>query len=108
MSRRGFVLAAVLFALVLLAALTSAGFFAALQEHRAGANAEGLLRAESAADAAVSDVIAGWNPALMDSLPVGASMPIALPAPPGVSVTAEARRTGRGRSGSRTPRCSRG
>ncbi len=93
--RRGFVLVAVLFALVLLAALTAAGFFAALQERRAGANAAALLRTQTAASSALSEILVGWNPALMDSLHPGAVMTSLVTPSPGATVQVEVRRLNR-------------
>ena len=92
MTRRGFVLAAVLFALVLLGALTATEFFAALQEHRAGTNAASLLRAQAAATTALADAIAGWDPARLDSVTVGSRAGIAVTAVPGTTAVVEARR----------------
>lgn len=91
MIRRGFALAAVLFALVLLAALTAAGLFAALQEARAGRNASEQLRAQTAAMSAITEAMTGWD-ASMNTLAVGATAPLAVTAVPGVAVSGLARR----------------
>lgn len=90
--RRGFVLATVLFAMVLLAALASRGFFAALQEMRAGRNTQGALRARSAAEAALSYAVARWDPRLLDALSIGAVVAAATPPLAGISVSATVRR----------------
>ena len=87
MTRRGFALAAVLFALTLLAALTAVGFFSALQENRAGRHAASLVRASAAARTAIADIIAGWNPADLDSMPPGSSRAMPVAPAPGVTVT---------------------
>lgn len=92
MTRRGFVLAAVLFALVLLAALTATGFFSALQELRAGANAAALVRASSSASTAILDAIAGWNPAELDSLSIGTRTAVSVTPLAGTTVRLDARR----------------
>lgn len=92
--RRGFVLAVVLFAIVLLAALTAGGFFAALQEVRAGGNAQGAVRARGAAEAALWSAVAQWDPTQLDALVIGDVAALA-PAPqPGMSVTAAVKRLG--------------
>lgn len=92
MSRRGFVLAAVLFALVLLAALTAGGFFASLQEARTGRNALALVRADAATGSSIASIIAAWDPRIMNALPDGGSLVPATPGIPGVSVAPDVRR----------------
>jgi len=85
---RGFVLATVLFALVVLSALASAGFFAALQALRAGRNARDQVRARAAADGVLAQAIGTWDPRTLNALAVGDSL--AIPAPPLAGVTATA------------------
>ena len=76
MNRRGFVLAAVLFALVVLAALTASGFFASLQAMRAGRNAVQLAQADGSARRLLLDAMSAWDPSVMSALPVGARAPV--------------------------------
>lgn len=91
---RGFVLAAVVFALAMVAALTAGAFFAALQEARAGANAAALLRARGAAAAGIHTAFAAWPAALLDSLSPGATADLAAGTIGGASYVASARRAG--------------
>lgn len=94
MTRRGFALAAVLFALVLLAAASAAGFFASLQDARAGRNAVSLVRADAAASSSIASIIAGWDPRIMNVLlPGEASVPSVTPIP-GVGLDPLVRRLG--------------
>jgi hypothetical protein len=58
---RGFALAVSIFALVIIAALITAVFFAARQEMKIGENSLTAQRAFSAADAGVNNAIANWN-----------------------------------------------
>jgi len=74
MGRRGFALALVLFALVLLSALSAAALFAALQESRIGRQAVGSLRASWSADRALAWVVARWDAAAYDSLRPGSAL----------------------------------
>lgn len=74
MRRRGFALALVLFALLLLSALAAAALFAALQESRIGRGAAGSLRASWTAQRAVVRAVAAWDPAAYDSLTPGAAL----------------------------------
>lgn len=74
--RAGFALAGVLFALLLLSALSAAALVAALQESRIGLGAAGSLRASWAAERAVARAVAAWDPAAYDSLaPLAALRP---------------------------------
>ena len=58
--RKGFALAAVLLALMLLAALVASVFFAAMEETRIGAAGAGKQRALMAAESAIESTIAAW------------------------------------------------
>jgi hypothetical protein len=69
--RRGFVLATVLFALVLLSAVAAVAFFAALQEMRIGRNAAGDAAARGAAAAALATAVAAWDPVTHGALRPG-------------------------------------
>jgi hypothetical protein len=91
-ARRGFVLAAVLYALVLLAALSAAGFFAALQEARIGRNRAALLRVQAAAASAMSETIAGWDPLSFNAIPAGTAIAPGATSAPGVALSVEVRR----------------
>lgn len=92
MARRGFVLAAVLFAVVLLSVLAAAGFFAAFQETRAGRNAQGSVRAREAAQAALWRTLTGWDPLVLNALAPGASLATSPTATPGITVSVRTRR----------------
>jgi len=74
MRRRGFALALVLFALLLLSALSAAALFAALQESRIGRGAAGSARASWAAERAVVRTVAAWDAAAYDSLTPGTAL----------------------------------
>ena len=94
--RRGFILVAVVFALVLLAALVAGGFFATLQDLRAGRNASAQLRDRLAAKAAIASLIGGWDPRVMNALAVGSSLSSTPSALAGTSVAlATSRLSGR-------------
>jgi hypothetical protein len=69
--RRGFALAAALFALLLISALVTGVFFAASEETKIGATSAERQLALSAAESAVETTIASWNPDSLD--PIGAS-----------------------------------
>lgn len=92
MSRRGFVLAAVLFALVVLGALGAAGLFAALQEVRAARNTQSQVRARSGAEGALAAVLAGWDVRVLNALAPGDAALVAVPTMPGVAVVAGVKR----------------
>lgn len=70
---RGFALAGAMFALVIIAALVTGGFFAARQEMRIGLNSRTSLRAFSAAEAGVNTSIANWTTGTWNALNVGDS-----------------------------------
>ncbi len=70
---RGFALPVAVFALALIAALLAGVFFAALQELRNGRFALGAERAFEAAEAGVSTIIGGWDPARYNRLEQGGS-----------------------------------
>ena len=79
MSRRGFVLVAVLFALVLLTALASGGFFEALQELRIGRNVAQDVSLQAAAESGIAAALAAWDPRMNSALgAAGVMTPVAL------------------------------
>ncbi len=90
--RRGFILIAVIFALVLLAALVAGGFFATLQDLRAGRNASAQLRDRLAAKAALASLINDWDPRVLDSLSIGRSLVTRTTPVAGASVIVTTRR----------------
>ena len=90
--KRGFALAAVLFALTVLGVLASTAMFAALGDVRSSGSGRDLVRARAAAGSALAAVIASWDPRAMDSLTVGASLDVPAPMMPGVSVAARVTR----------------
>lgn len=81
--RRGFAIVATVFALVILAALVTGAFFAAEQELRVARNGRDAQRALSAAEAALSLTVAGWDAARLNGLAVGDSAIVAVASPPG-------------------------
>jgi hypothetical protein len=91
-SRRGFVLAAVLFALVLLAALASLALFSALQEVRIGRNAAAQAALRGSAEAGIAEALAGWDPATMNGLRPGALARLPALAGPASGAVVEVRR----------------
>ena len=90
--RRGFILVAVVFALVLLAALVAGGFFATLQDLRAGRNASAELRDRLAAKAGIASLISGWDPRVLNDLSIGASWSSTTSPVAGTSVITTARK----------------
>ena len=72
-AERGFVLAAALFALVVVAALSAAAFFAALEEVRLGRNSRMAEAAFDAAEAGLSRALATGRDGGWGTLPVGDS-----------------------------------
>jgi hypothetical protein len=70
---RGFALAVILFALVLIGALLAGVFFAARQEMRAGENVQSAQRAFDAAEAGLHAVVAQWDSGTYDVLAPGRS-----------------------------------
>jgi hypothetical protein len=90
--RRGFVLVAVLFALVLLTALASGGFFEALQEMRIGRNASLDLVLQSAAESGIATALATWDPRATGGLGPGAVLMLPGASPSGIAGGVEARR----------------
>lgn len=90
--RRGFALAAVLFALTVLGVLASTAMFAALSDVRASGSGRDLVRARAAAASTLAAVIASWDPRVMDSLTVGASLDVPAPLLPGVVIEARVTR----------------
>jgi hypothetical protein len=90
--RRGFVLIVVVYALVLLAATIAGGFFASLQELRAGRNAAATLRVRLAASSAIAAAIGGWDPRAANALAIGGSLPLTVPVTPGIVTQLIARR----------------
>jgi len=91
--RRGHALALTLFALVLLAVLAAAAFFAASQDERVGRNAVAAVRSRSAAESALHGAIDAWDAPRLDSMTPGAPQRLAASHPiPGSSVTLEVRR----------------
>ena len=90
--RRGFVLVAVLFALVVLTALASGGFFEALQEMRIGRNASLDLVLQSAAESGIAAALATWDPRATGALGLGAVLMLPGSAPAGITGGLEARR----------------
>ncbi|MFI5206899.1 MAG: hypothetical protein ACHQX4_02675 [Gemmatimonadales bacterium] len=89
---RGFVLIAVLFALVVLTALASGGFFEALQEMRIGRNASLDLVLQSAAESGIAAALAGWDPRASGALEPGAVLTLPGSLPAGLTGGVEARR----------------
>ncbi len=83
MSRRGFVLVAVLFALVLLSALASGGFFEALQELRIGRNVAQDVSLQAAAESGIATALAAWDPRASGALAVGGTLALPGSLPPG-------------------------
>jgi hypothetical protein len=90
--RRGFVLVAVLLALVLLTALASGGFFEALQEARIGRNVAQDVVLRGAAESGIAATLASWDPRIDDALSVGASVRLPGASPPGITARVEVRR----------------
>jgi hypothetical protein len=90
--RRGFVLVAVLFALVVLTALASGGFFEALQEMRIGRNAALDLVLQSAAESGIAAALATWDPRATGALRPGAALMLPGSLPSGISGGVAARR----------------
>jgi hypothetical protein len=82
-TRRGFALALVLFALVLLTALSGAALFAALQEARIARGAIGAQRSSWAAERAVLQVVATWDAATFDALGPGEQRAVTASTPVG-------------------------
>ena len=80
MRRRGFILMAVLFALVLLLALASAGFFAAWQEVRIGRNTAAQATLRGAATSGIALALANWDPAVLQGIGVITTLPSNAPA----------------------------
>ncbi len=93
MSRRGFVLPTVLFAVLVLAALIGGTWAAALQSVHSARLAEGALRARSAAMSAVAALLAAWDAPSLDSMTAG-TPENRVAAGSGVAVAVEVRRTG--------------
>lgn len=81
--RRGFAIVATVFALVIVAALVTGAFFAAEQELRVARNGRDAQRALSAAEAALSLTVAGWDGARLNGLAVGDSAVVAVAPPQG-------------------------
>lgn len=73
---RGFALPTALFALVVIAALVTGGFFAARQELKVGQNTRSSLRAFTAAEAGLNGTIGLWNTVAWNGMTVGDSMAI--------------------------------
>ena len=92
--RRGFVLVAVLFALVLLTALLSGGFFEALQELRVGRNLALDVELRQTAESGIAAAIQAWDPR-GDSVSVGGTMSLPGAAPPGIVAATQVRRLSR-------------
>ncbi len=80
---RGFALAVSIFALVIIAALITAVFFAARQEMKIGENSEYAQRAFSAADAGLSNAIANWNTSTWNQLAAGSTATVSGSLPSG-------------------------
>lgn len=70
---RGFAIALVLVALVLIGALTAGAMFAALQELRAARNAVAMVRAGAAAEEGAAAVLGRWDATLLNALAAGDS-----------------------------------
>jgi hypothetical protein len=70
---RGVALPAAIFALVIIAALVTGGFFAARQEMRIGLNSRSSLSAFAAAEAGVNATIANWQSGTWNALAIGDS-----------------------------------
>ena len=90
--RRGFILVAVLFALVLLTALASGGFFEALQEMRIGRNVAAEVVLRSAAESGIAAALASWDPRASGALPVGGAVQLPGAAPSAITGAVEVRR----------------
>jgi hypothetical protein len=90
--RCGFVLVAVLFALVLLAALASGGFFEALQELRIGSNAAEAVALQAAAESGLVTALAAWDPRASGALGAGAVLLLPGASAPGITGAVVARR----------------
>lgn len=90
--RRGFVLVAVLFALVLLSALASGGFFEALQELRIGRNAAEDVELQLAAESGIAAALVSWDLRATGALDVGTALKLPGAAPPGITGGVEVRR----------------
>lgn len=86
-ARRGFAIVATLFALVIVAALVTGAFFAAEQELRVARNGRDSQRALSAAEAALSVAVAGWDGARLNGLAAGDSAVVAVASPQGAGAT---------------------
>jgi len=93
-SRRGFALAGVLFALTVLGVVAATGLFAALHESRSAQQSLSVVRARQAARAAVSSVLAGWDAAALNTLAPGSAAAVVVPQTPGVTSTARVHRLG--------------
>jgi hypothetical protein len=90
--RRGFVLVAVLFALVLLTALASGEFFEALQELRIGRNAALDVTLQTAAESGIAAALAAWDPRASGALGSGTVLTLPGSVPAGMTGGVEARR----------------
>lgn len=74
---RGFVLAAILGLITIAAAVVGGACFAALQELRIGRATVAAVRAMRAAESGAGAVLASWNSAAMNNIPVGDSQAVA-------------------------------
>ena len=96
MSRRGFALAAVLFALTVLASLAGTGFIVALQDTRSAQRQRDQLRTRRAAQSVIAQVLEGWDVRVHNALATGQRVPVAAPGVSGVATTAELARLSEG------------
>ena len=92
MNRRGFALAAVLFALTILATVAATGLFGALGDLRTAQGQRDRLRVRAAAQSAMAQVLAAWDPRVYNVLAAGDDIAAPVTPPPGVTVVAGARR----------------
>ena len=92
MSRHGFALAAVLFALTVLAGAAATALVVALNDNRSAQSRRDLLRARRGAQSAFAEVLASWDVLVLNALGDGERSASAVTASAGVTVTAEVRR----------------
>lgn len=85
---RGFVLAAMLAALLIASAILGGAFFYALQEERIGRNEVAAARALAAAEAGAGNVLAGWSAAREGAVLPGDSLQLAPALAPGEGAAA--------------------
>ncbi len=72
---RGIALVLTLFALVVIGALVAGSFFVGRIEQQTGTNTVWSSQATEAAEAGVSQIVANWDPALYNALPIYTGLP---------------------------------